>query len=188
MYQVDKLGDRDWGRARKKIEHLLDVILHGCGIELSYDVTAGGESGSSVVGVEFQGSDTRLLLARNGELLHALESLAVDVLELSPEEHELISFDAEGFKAARAQRMRRAAEVAVASVRSTERPYSFPPMNSRERRMLHLELASSGLRTASSGEASRRFVVLYPPERTEQQRGNDSRGREKSIRSAFRPR
>ena len=35
-------------------------------------------------------------------------------------------------------------------------------MNSRERRMLHLFLRDSGLRTASSGEGPRRFVVLYP--------------------------
>jgi spoIIIJ-associated protein len=35
-------------------------------------------------------------------------------------------------------------------------------MSSRERRMLHMFLKDSGLQTASSGEGSRRFVVLYP--------------------------
>jgi spoIIIJ-associated protein len=47
-------------------------------------------------------------------------------------------------------------------VDDTDKPYSFPPMNSRERRMLHMFLKDSGLQTASSGEGARRFVVLYP--------------------------
>jgi len=47
-------------------------------------------------------------------------------------------------------------------VRTSGRPHAFPPMNSRERRMLHMLLAESGLPTASSGEGPGRFVVLYP--------------------------
>jgi len=47
-------------------------------------------------------------------------------------------------------------------VEDTEQPFSFHPMSSRERRMVHMFLKDSGLQTASSGEGSRRFVVLYP--------------------------
>ncbi len=35
-------------------------------------------------------------------------------------------------------------------------------MNSRERRLLHLALAPSGLISASKGEHASRYVVLYP--------------------------
>ena len=97
--------------------------------------------------------------------------------------------------------MRRSVEVGVRSVEATGRPYAFPPMNSRERRLLHLELAKSGLRTESSGEASRRFVVVYPvgeiaaaagvaedlPGET-RVRDDRSDDRLKVIRNAFRPR
>ena len=51
---------------------------------------------------------------------------------------------------------------AVERVRLSGRPHPFPPMNSRERRMLHMLLSESGLPTASSGEGPGRFVVLYP--------------------------
>ncbi len=48
-------------------------------------------------------------------------------------------------------------------VRDRERPFSFDPMSSRERRLLHLILKQhEDLRTESSGEGPRRFVVLYP--------------------------
>jgi len=112
--------------------------------------------------VELTGPDTSLLIDRNGELLHAIEHIAAKILRLEPEEHDRISIDAARFKADRDQELRRSAEAAVTKVRATEQPYAFPPMTSRERRLLHLALKSSGLPTASSGEGPRRFVVLYP--------------------------
>ena len=112
--------------------------------------------------VECKGPDAPLLLEREGELLRALEHVAAKTLRLEPEDHDRVSFDANGFKTERAKALRRSAELAVAAVESTGQPFSFNPMSSRERRMLHLLLRPSSLPTASSGEGARRFVVLYP--------------------------
>jgi spoIIIJ-associated protein len=112
--------------------------------------------------VEFSGPDTHLLTSRNGELLFAIEHLAAKVLGLEPEEHDRISFDAGGFKAKRDRELYRLASAAIIKVRTTATAYVFPPMPSRERRILHLALASSGLKSASSGERLLRSVVLYP--------------------------
>lgn len=180
----------DWVLAAEKIERFLRVFLSTSAMDLTYELSAGSGSERVRLQARFGGSDTRFLLARNAELLHAMESLAASILRLAAEDHDLISFDAEGYKAERALQMRRAAEIAVASVRATGRPYSFPPMNSRERRMLHMELTNSGLRTASSGELSRRFVVLYPLEQAPgvESPADDGAGRAQVIRNAFRPR
>jgi spoIIIJ-associated protein len=112
--------------------------------------------------VDFTGPDVPLLLARNGELLLALEHIAAKILRFEHEDHERISFDAENYKLLRHEELRVAAEAAIERVRRTGEPFSFSPMSSRERRLLHLVLAASGLPTASSGEGPRRFVVLYP--------------------------
>ncbi|MGA2438200.1 MAG: R3H domain-containing nucleic acid-binding protein [Acidobacteriaceae bacterium] len=112
--------------------------------------------------VEFTGPDTALLTARNGELLNALEHIATKILRLEPDEHDRVSFDADQFKANRDRQMRESAAAAIERVRATGRPHAFPPMTSRERRMLHMILSESGLPTASSGEGPGRFVVLYP--------------------------
>lgn len=112
--------------------------------------------------VEFSGPDTHMLTNHNGEVLNALEHIATKILRLEPEEHELVSFDADRFKANRDREMRSLAAAAVDRVHATGRPHAFPAMTSRERRMLHLILSESGLPTASSGEGSGRFVVLYP--------------------------
>jgi spoIIIJ-associated protein len=73
-----------------------------------------------------------------------------------------VSFDANGFKAERAEDLKEAAEDGIDAVEDTGEPYRFEPMSSRERRMLHMFLVDSGLQTASSGEGPRRHVVLYP--------------------------
>jgi spoIIIJ-associated protein len=139
--------------------------------------------------VEFSGPDTPILLARNGEVLNALEHIAAKILRLEPEQHDRVSFDADHFKANRDRQMREWAVAAIERVQATGRPHSFPAMSSRERRTLHLLLSESGLPTASSGEGPGRFVVLYPagadtsaPIATPQPR-RDAEG----VRKAFRP-
>jgi len=112
--------------------------------------------------VELTGPDTPLLLARNGELLLAIEHIAAKILRFEPEDHDRISFDADGFKATRNRELDLMAEMAIQKVRASGEPFSFSPMSSRERRILHLSLAKSGLSTASSGTGPGRFVVLYP--------------------------
>jgi spoIIIJ-associated protein len=103
-----------------------------------------------------------MLIAQNGELLNALEHLATKILRLDPESQDQVTFDADRFRANRDRRLKDSAVAAIQHVRATGEPYAFPAMNARERRMLHLMLAESGLPTASSGEGAGRYVVLYP--------------------------
>jgi spoIIIJ-associated protein len=103
-----------------------------------------------------------VLTAHNGEVLNALEHIATKILRLEPDAHDQVSFDADHFKANRDRQLQASAADAIERVRATGRPHPFPPMTSRERRMLHLILSESGLPTASSGEGPGRFVVLYP--------------------------
>ncbi|MEO8735471.1 MAG: R3H domain-containing nucleic acid-binding protein, partial [Edaphobacter sp.] len=139
--------------------------------------------------VELTGPDTPLLTTRNGELLHAIEHLAAKVLRLEPDQHDLISFDAENFKLLRNRELQLIAETAVEKVRATGQPYAFPPMNSRERRLLHLALSVSGLPTASTSDGPRRFVVLYPEGQQPIESPKPStHDRTRAIRNSFRRR
>ena len=147
------------------VEEFLQLLQRTAGLDFAFTVTEGavtGEGGRRRLEVEISGPDAGLMVERNGELLHALESMMVSLLRLQPEEQELVHFDALGFKRERLEAMQRLAAEAVARVRESGEPYVFQPMNSLERRMLHLQLLESGLATASSGEGPRRFVVLYP--------------------------
>jgi len=195
----------DLGHAAEKVAGLLQTVISHGSMRLRYRITMrslkpkgtqaaehSAETGARRdLSVEFSGPDTHLLTARNGELLHALEHVATKVLRLEPEEHDRVSFDADDYKANRDRQLRESAVMAVERVRATGRPYSFPSMTSRERRMLHLMLVDSGLPTASSGEGPGRFVVLYPEGASPGEHGGQSQPRQhdtQRVREAFRHR
>lgn len=182
----------------KKIEDFLQTLNKPGGLDLKFTIRAGngqnsGKQASEAepvptpdISVEFTGPDTPLLTARNGELLLAIEHIAAKLLRLEHEDHDRISFDAENFKVLREQELRLAAEAAVEKVRRTGQPHAFNPMSSRERRLLHLALAASGLPTASSGLGPRRYVVLYPE--GHQPTEPSAQDRTQAIRNTFRRR
>ncbi len=198
---------QDPGPGLEKIEDFLRTLTKTGGLNLKFNILASngqvqrnpGESAGETppvstnpspdISVEFTGPDTPLLTAHNGELLLAIEHIAAKILRLEHEDHDRISFDAENFKLLRQQELLLAAEAAIEKVRRTGQPHAFNPMSSRERRLLHLALAGSGLPTASSGIGPRRHVVLYPeghqPTEPTQESSQD---RTRAIRNTFRRR
>lgn len=170
---------QDVAQAAQTIGQFLQSVLSSTGLRVRFRVSlrgtkpghANGDAGAPAsaegqgartLHVEFSGPDTGMLIAQNGDLLNALEHLATKILRLDPESQDQVTFDADRFRANRDRRLRESAAAAIQQVRATGEPYAFPAMNARERRMLHLMLAESGLPTASSGEGAGRYVVLYP--------------------------
>jgi spoIIIJ-associated protein len=164
----------DLQQAAQKIAGFLSTLNKLGGMRLKYRITA-GEGARDPEGfearqlyVELGGPDVPLVIQHNGELLRALETIAAQMLRLDQREHDLVSFDAANFKALRAQELRLTAETAAEKVIRTGMPYSFPPMNSRERRLLHLACRElKGVETSSMGEGQDRFLVVFPEGKTD---------------------
>ena len=57
------------------------------------------------------------------------------------EDHSRISFDANDYRLLRIEELRLSAMTAAEKVKRTGQPFRFNPMNSRERRVIHLSLA-----------------------------------------------
>jgi len=155
--------------AARKIDELLRAVVSFGGLHLKYRITVDPPLPEErdwerpEVLVELSGPDSTLLLERGGELLRAIELLAIEMLRLPPNEHEKISFDCMNQRAMRIEELRMAAAVAAEKVRKTGVPYEFAPMSSRERRILHLALRDhQDLHTESRGEGPRRCLVVYP--------------------------
>jgi len=154
--------------AAKKIDSLLKNIIASGGFKLKYRITVNpplppdADTGPEIL-VELAGPDSGLVLERGGELLRALEMLAHESLHAHAEDHDKIAFDCRGYRAARQQELKLAAQVAAERVLRTGTPYSFAPMTSRERRLIHLAFRDhQSLTTQSEGEGGQRYVVLYP--------------------------
>jgi spoIIIJ-associated protein len=164
----------DLAASAKQTADLLKTLITTGGFRLKFRIVAGDGAKDPTgledreIYVDLQGPDADLLTARQGELLRSFEHIAAKALRLEPDEHDKVSFDANGFKAARSKQLQQQAETAADRVRETGKPYIFPSMNSRERRLVHLAFRkfADDVRTESSGEGPQRSVVVYPKDYT----------------------
>jgi spoIIIJ-associated protein len=113
--------------------------------------------------VKFSGDDVDALLANRAELLLALEHVTMETLRLPSEDHSRLSFDANDYRLLRIEELRLSATAAAEKVKRTGTPFRFNPMNSRERRVIHLALRNdTAIRSESQGSGPSRQVVVYP--------------------------
>lgn len=151
--------------AIRELKAFLEQTVHTGQFALEWDISTepASQDGQSSVIVAFRGEDERLLLERNAELLLALEYIAHRWLRLDPRLHDRVRFDCGGYRAERLDELKLSARVAAQRVRETGEAFRFNPMSSRERRLIHLELAgAAGVRTVSEGSGDRRQLVIYP--------------------------
>jgi spoIIIJ-associated protein len=155
------------GSVGLKIDGFLGTTLQNGGFHLEYDIqdveSSDGDFETPDVMVKFTGPDVDLLLANRAELLLALEHVTMEMLKMPSEDHSRISFDANDYRLLRIEELRLSAVAAADKVKRTGVPFRFNPMNSRERRVIHLALRTeTTLRSESSGSGPGRQVVVYP--------------------------
>jgi spoIIIJ-associated protein len=150
-----------------RIDQFLRQIIADAKFQLDFSIEAGDGSNPDFENpdllVKFRGHDVDLLLANRAELLLALELVTQEFLRLHSDDHSRISFDANDYRALRIEELRLSALTAAEKVKRTGTPFRFNPMNSRERRVIHIALRNEAdLRSESAGAGPFRHVVIYP--------------------------
>lgn len=126
-----------------------------------FDLRASTSSSASGCLLNIEGESSSLLLNEGGELLEALQHLLNQVFSRSFPPGERLVCDVENFRAAREAELHAMARHAAERVRSTGLPFTFGPMNSDERRVIHLALSEDKeLKTESIGEGSARRLKV----------------------------
>jgi spoIIIJ-associated protein len=150
-----------------RIESLVgEIILYG-GFNLKStvrkpDATGEGPDAGEIV-VDFEGPDSDLLLEKNAALLDALEYVVLKAVHVDDELYGRISFDCDGWRQVRTEELKLTALMAAKQVIETGSPFHLTPMNSRERRIVHLALKDEPtVSTMSEGSGPARKVVIYP--------------------------
>jgi spoIIIJ-associated protein len=158
-YSVASIGAR--------IEGFLRTVLQDGGFNVRFEVrdveSGAGDFETPEVMVKFSGQDVDLLLSNRAELLLSLEHVTMEMLRMPSEDHSRISFDANDYRLLRIEELRISALAAADRVKHTGSPFRFNPMNSRERRVIHLALRNeTAVRSESAGAGPGRQVVVYP--------------------------
>ncbi|MGH9342509.1 MAG: protein jag [Terriglobia bacterium] len=153
-----------------KIEAALKQIIRAGGFALKVSVSKAAENRGEVGDpdapqwrVDFSGPDSGLVLEGHAALLDALASVACKAARLDESLHRRIAFDCENYRRTRATELRLMAQMAAERVADTNEPFEMNPMNSAERRLVHLALKEKPeVRSESQGAGPDRRVVILP--------------------------
>ena len=115
--------------------------------------------------VDIQLVESGLFIGNNGENLYAFEHLCRLMASKMFGPETSLSVDANNYNAFKEETLKELAHKAERTVILTNKSVDLQPMSSRERRIIHTELATSEtVATESFGEKDLRHVVVRPKE------------------------
>lgn len=134
---------------------ILEELLNIMGVEFSLEYNT--ESNT----IEIDTDSHALLIGKRGDNLRALQYIFNLLRTKKLPESEFIALDVAGYKKERIEKVQRIAEEAAAEVIRSGDQKTLPPMNSYERRQVHMVLAESPeLVTESVGYDPNRSIVI----------------------------
>lgn len=159
-------SDKDMAAAQKGRELLVGLLERmnlraDVEIVLQGDAETDGEDRALVLNIV--GDDLGVLIGRQNETLSALEFITR--LMVNQQTHARTSFvvDVNGYRAKRAESLRRLALRMAEQATQTGRTVALEPMPPAERRIIHLALRDHpSVTTQSIGEGDRRKVTIVP--------------------------
>lgn len=139
----------------KVLEDLLALM------DLDAKVTQTEEDDRTFLSVE--SSDSSLLIGRQGRTLNSLQYIVNRICNKDPVKARPVVLDIEGYRQRRRQSLEALARRMAEKAKSHDCQMTLDPMNSHDRRLIHLALRDDRhVRTFSEGEDPYRSVVIVP--------------------------
>ncbi|MCK9461003.1 MAG: KH domain-containing protein [Proteobacteria bacterium] len=156
MTTADKHDTDAW------LEEYLSGLVERAGFDLwveEIDI----EAETSTYYVRLEGPDKARAIGRDGQVLEAIQHLAVSAGANAGLAKDRIVIDVGDYRRRREDKVREDAVRLAEEAVQTQRPCDFAPMPPRERRLVHMIVSQmGGVRTESVGEGEDRFVRLIP--------------------------
>jgi len=144
---------------QQEIEDLTRTFLEAMHLSLSATVTEAEDH----VQIDLDGPDAYLMLERKGSVLDALQLLLGKVAESRFGLDTRLVVDCEGFRREREEGMIQLALQAAERAKSLGQPIELDPLNSYERRLVHLALKDvPGVSSHSVGDGFLKRIVISP--------------------------
>jgi len=149
---------------------IVRAIAEAAGIE----VAAETEDTPEALTIRLEGPDVAFFLDDDADVLEGLDHLLQRMYQRGLEPRRLV-VTCEGYRIERDEGLRRTALELAAAVRRDGTPRTTGPLNSYERRVVHVTLSGEpGIRTYSVGEEGNRRVTVAP--RDDQEREEPAGG------------
>jgi spoIIIJ-associated protein len=142
-----------------EIRRVVEAILAGGELDLKMEV----ESAADAIVVRLAGPDRGFFYGEEGEVLRAVEHLLQRIAARGGGPRRRVLVECEGYRERRDQALRAEARALAAAVKASGEPRTTRPLNSYERRIVHLALAGEEtISTFSVGEGEDRRVTIAP--------------------------
>jgi len=140
-------------------------LLRYMGIQAEVVVQEASGDESLPVVLEVKGDNLGILIGRQGETLRDLQYITRLIVSRKLQRWANVVVDVEGYKRRRQRTLTELAERMAKRVVTDGRPMTLEPMPAHERRIVHMALRDhQSVSTESTGEGSRRKVVIVPKE------------------------
>jgi spoIIIJ-associated protein len=141
------------------IRDLVTAVVEAMGFDARVDVYDAG----SFVAVDVASDNTALFIGQKGETIDALQYLVNAAIYRKRPFVKRIILDAEGYRQRRVEAIQGIAHRTARRAIRERRTVELPPMNSSERRIVHLYLEDNPqVTTASEGSGDNRRVRISP--------------------------
>lgn len=141
--------------ARQCLARLLDAMEPDCSVEARLNERS--------IELEIVGGETGIIIGRRGQTLEALQYLVTRIVSHEAGRAIRVSVDTGGYRQRRFDSLADLALRMGAKARETGRPVAVGPLNSQERRVVHMALRGErGLSTVSRGRGDLKKVVISP--------------------------
>jgi spoIIIJ-associated protein len=143
------------------VEALCRKLVEAMDLELTTS-TATEEEGT--IRVNFSGPDRPILLSGGAQVLNCMEYLVSRMLRIGKGSGvSSILLDSDSYRQHREAELVLLAQMASQKVLAQKKALTLQPMTPRERRIVHLALASvTGVRSESEGEGDNRSITIFP--------------------------
>jgi spoIIIJ-associated protein len=144
------------------VDHSQEVLARlAQAIEPDSQVTA--QLNGNTIELEINGGEAGILIGRRGQTLESLQYLVTRIVSHKASRAIRISVDTGGYRRRRQESLEELALKLGEKAKNIRRPVSVGPLNSQERRVVHMALRGvNGLSTASRGRGDLKKVVITP--------------------------
>ena len=142
-------------KAKKLTEELLKMMGFSGEVSVSHE--------EDILQINIESEDSGLLIGNQGETLHALQLIIGLMFNNENEEWQPILLDVGGYRAQREDVLRRMVERAARRVTESGEDEELPPMQSFERRKVHMFVEEyPEITSESTGSGRHRQVIVKP--------------------------
>lgn len=158
--EPEELTDEELDKVADVATEVIRTLLADFGIEARIEEYE-GDYGELILDID--GGELGILIGRHGRTLDALQVLVTAIANRKLEKRHPVLVDVSGYRYRRKSKLEEIAKRAAERASRQHRPVSLRPMNSYERKIVHMTLRNDRrVITGSEGEEPFRQVVVSP--------------------------